>query len=412
MLATVALTSSKSGLPHWNADWRNWKADRDPPPETKNPIWPGLPEDLAAGLAKFDAGAVARALDGAVVAAARQFADGIEAYRHHAYSRADEEARVVWRAGGTTLIDHGAAPDGARLDGERAAGVPALFVPSLVNRGWVLDLVPGHGMLSWLAGRGVHPYRVEWGAPGDGERAFDIARYVGERLEPALAEVARRSGRRPLLVGYCMGGLLALAAAIRRPDMIGGLALLAAPWDFHAENAERSAAIGTFYRLARPLLGALGEFPVDAIQALFATHDPIVALRKFRRFAALDPASVEARNFVALEDWLNDGVALTLPVADEAMVGWYAANLPGQGRWTVGGTPMDPGILEVPALVVVPGGDRLVPPLSAAAIVPRLRHATRMDIPLGHIGMVVGRQAERALWSPLADWLVAAGASA
>ena len=395
MLATAALMSSKSGLPHWSIDWPNSKAAPDRPSGARNPIWPDLPDDLAAGLEKFDAGEVAHAVDGAMVVAAKQFADGIEAYRRHPYSRAAEDARVVWRAGGTTLIDHG-------IDGN---GVPVLFVPSLVNRGWVLDLSPGQGMLSWLAGHGVHPYRVEWGAPGEDERAFDIADYIEHRLEPALVEVARRSGRPPLLVGYCMGGLLALAAAIRRPDTIGGLALLATPWDFHAENAGRSAAIGTFYRAARPLLGAWGEFPIDAIQALFATHDPIVALRKFRRFAVLDPASVEARNFVALEDWLNDGVPLTLPVADEAMLGWYEANLPGEGDWSVGGTAMDPGIPDVPTLVVVPSGDRLVPPLSAAAILPRLRHPTRMDIPLGHIGMVVGRNAQTSLWSPLADWI-------
>ena len=406
MLATAALMSSKSGLPHWSIGWPNSKTDPHLPLGAGNPTWPGLPQDLAAELAKFDSGAVAHAIDDAVIAAAGQFADGIAAYRRHAYSRPAEDARVIWRAGATALIDHGIDANG------KAAGVPALFVPSLVNRGWVLDLVPGQGMLSWLAGRGIHHYRVEWGAPGDDERAFDIARYIEQRLEPALAEVARRSGRPPLLVGYCMGGLLALAAAIRRPDMIGGLALLATPWDFHAENAVRSAAIGAFYRAARPLLGVWGEFPIDAIQALFATHDPIVALRKFRRFASLDPASVEARNFVALEDWLNDGIALTLPVANEAMLGWYEANLPGQGRWSVGGTPMDPARLEVQSLVVVPGGDRLVPLLSAAAILPRLRRPTRMDIPLGHIGMVVGRHAERALWSPLADWLLATGGSA
>jgi polyhydroxyalkanoate synthase len=408
MLATAALMSSKSGLPHWSIDWPNSKADPNNPPDAKNPIWDDLPEDLAAQLAKFDAAAVARAVDGAMIAAAGQFADGIEAYRRHPYSRAAEDTQVVWRVGGTALIDHGIVGGGTG----GVAGIPVLFVPSLVNRGWVLDLVPGQGMLSWLAGRGIHPYRVEWGAPGDDERAFDIARYIELRLEPALAEVMRRSGRPPILVGYCMGGLLALAAAIRRPDAIGGLVLLATPWDFHAENAARSAAIGAFYRAARPLLDVWGEFPIDAIQALFATHDPIVVLRKFRRFASLDAASVDARNFVALEDWLNDGVALTLPVADEAMLGWYEANLPGQGKWSVGGTPIDPAVLDVPTLVVVPSGDRLVPPRSAAAVLPGLRHPTRLDIPLGHIGMVVGRSAERALWSPLADWILAAGTSA
>jgi polyhydroxyalkanoate synthase len=366
----------------------------------KSVLWPSLPGDLAAALAKFDTASVARAIDGATMQAAREFADGIEAYRHHPYERAAEDAQVVWRAGGTALIDHG------------GDGVPVLFAPSLVNRGWVLDLVPGQGMLSWLAGRGIHPYRVEWGSPGDEERGFDIAAYVGQRLEPALAEVARRSGRRPILAGYCMGGLLALAAAIRRPDAIGGLVLLATPWDFHAENAARSVAIGTLYRTSRPLFGMLGEFPIDAIQALFATHDPIVALRKFRRFAAFDPASVEARNFVALEDWLNDGVPLTLPVADEAMLGWYGANVTGLGQWSVGGVAMDPAVIAVPSLVVVPSGDRLVPPASATAVLPRLSQATRLDVPLGHIGMVVGRHAERSLWGPLADWILANGATA
>jgi len=41
---------------------------------------------------------------------------------------------------------------------------------------------------------------------------------------------------------------------------------------------------------------------------------------------------------------------------------------------------------------------------------PRLSRATRLDIPLGHIGMVVGRHAERALWAPLAGWIRETGA--
>ena len=404
MLATGALMSSKSGLPHWSGVLQNSKTDpsrpEPPPAPPANPLSPNLPEDLAADLAKFDAASVGRALDGAVLEAAKQLADGVEAYRRHPYAREVDDVRAVWRAGGTALLDHG------------ASGVSVLFVPSLVNRGWVLDLVPGEGMLSWLAGRGIHPYRVEWGAPGDAERTFGIADYVAQRLEPALDEVTRRSGRRPILAGYCMGGLLAMAAAVRRPDAIGGLVLLASPWDFHAEGDARGKAIGAFYRAGRPLLGALGEFPIDAIQALFATHDPIVALRKFRRFAALDPKSAEARNFVALEDWLNDGVALTLPVADEAMLHWYDANLPGTGGWSVGGTAIDPAAVTVPSLVVVPSGDRLVPPASAAAVLPSLRQVTRLDIPLGHIGMVVGRKAQDALWRPLADWILQMGGSA
>ncbi|MDB5394425.1 MAG: poly-beta-hydroxybutyrate polymerase [Rhodospirillales bacterium] len=398
MLAMAALMSSKSGLPNWNAGLACLNLDIPLPPQSLPPLWPDLPESLAAELARFDRASVGRALDRAVIAAAGDFADGVAAYRHHPYRRASEDDRAVWREGGTALLDHGADTAGA-------GDVPALFVPSLVNRGWVLDLVPGQGMMSWLARHGIRPYRMEWGFPGDDERQFDIAAYVRTRLEPALDEVARRSGRPPMLVGYCMGGLLALAAAVRRPDAIAGLVLLATPWDFHADGPARSKAIGAFYRICRPFLGALNEFPVDLIQALFAMHDPIVALRKFRRFASMDPTSPEAEKFVALEDWLNDGVALPLPVADEALLGWYEGNLTGRGAWTVGGTAINPAAVMVPTLVVVPGGDRLVPPASAAAVLSNLGDATRLDLPLGHIGMVVGRDAEHALWSPLATWI-------
>src|SRR5882757_6030090 len=116
MLATAALMSSKSGLPHWSADW---PSSRQEPPNRprKNPLWPDLPDDLGAALARFDTVSVARAIDRAMIAAAREFADGVDAYRRHPYSRAAEDARIVWRAGGTALIDHGLIDHGE--------GVPA-----------------------------------------------------------------------------------------------------------------------------------------------------------------------------------------------------------------------------------------------------------------------------------------------
>jgi polyhydroxyalkanoate synthase len=405
MLAMGALMSSKCGLPHWSGNWPN-SLDPETNLAGAMPLQLALPENLAAALESFDGLTVGLALDRAVIAAAGEFADGIAAYRSHPYRRADDGIRAVWRSGGTALLDHG-------VPGQAAGDVPVLFVPSLVNRGWVLDLVPGEGMLSWLALRGIHPYRIEWGPPGIEERDFDVTDYVVRRLEPALDEVRRRTGRPPILTGYCMGGLLALAAAVRRPDAISGLALLATPWDFHAEGAERARAIADLYARARAFITSWGEFPIDMIQGLFAAHDPIVALRKFRKFSSMDPNSVEARNFVALEDWLNEGVALTLPVADEAFQNWYGANLTGLGRWSVCGRMVDPAVLSgVPALIVVPAGDKLVPPRSAAAVLDRLPDAERLDLPLGHIGMVVGRQAEASLWQPLSDWLAATGAAA
>ena len=85
-------------------------------------------------------------------------------------------------------------------------------------------------------------------------------------------------------------------------------------------------------------------------------------------------------------------------------------NLSGAGRWVVGGKRIVPSKIGKPALVMIPSGDRIVPPLSAAALAdPKrgLKNATRLDLPLGHIGMVVSGRARELCWTPLIEWLKA-----
>ena len=149
-------------------------------------------------------------------------------------------------------------------------------------------------------------------------------------------------GRKPFLLGYCMGGLLALALAARRQCDVSGMALLATPWDFHADGPEQGRLAAATLPAMAPLLELLGEMPVDAIQALFAALDPQMVQRKFLAFARLDPASPKAAAFVALEDWLNDGVPLSGPVARECLLHWYGENRTARGTWRVAGKPVEP----------------------------------------------------------------------
>ena len=277
------------------------------------------------------------------------------------------------------------------------------FIPSLINRGYVLDLMSDNSLLRWLSAQGIAPYLLEWGRPDSIERGFNLDDYVGGRLRRALHAVVEHAGQPVALTGYCMGGLLAMALAQLCPAEVTGLALLATPWDF-AEGAPAALV-----KARRPLLETLiarhGELPVDMLQAMFMALDPLMAVRKFTRFARLDPTGSAAELFVALEDWLNDGVPLAGPAALDCLVGWYCENRTMGGLWRVNGTVVDPAALTCPVLAFLPQHDRLVPPASAAPLPGLITKAVALRPPLGHIGMIVGGDAPKLVWKPLAGWL-------
>ncbi len=395
-LAVLAWQSSKAALPLLRHDSLPWKGE--------------LAKTAAALRSDLD-GLADEALNDAVSAEAdRRFAallEGLQAYRAHPYGRDLEDPPEVWREGSSRLLDYGARK-GRKAGG--TAGTPLLVVPSLINRAYILDLSEETSLLRWLAKRGFRPFLMDWDRPGPDERSFTLTDYVAGRLERALDRVLELCGQPPRLLGYCMGGLLALALAARRGRDVSGLALLATPWDFHAEQAAQARLAGASLSALGPVVDALGELPVDAIQAFFAGLDPLLVVRKFVAFAGLERDDPKALQFVALEDWLNDGVPLAGPVARECLAGWYGQNTTGRGQWRIAGQPVLPERISPPSLCVLPYHDRIVPPASAEALARALPDCTPCRPSVGHVGMMASGVAKTRVWRPLAAWLAQPGA--
>jgi polyhydroxyalkanoate synthase len=317
---------------------------------------------------------------------------GVAAYRRHPWQRNLMDPPAIWTEGPARLLDYGREGDPA-----------VVFVPSLVNRAYILDLMPGQSMMRWLAEFGVRPLLLDWGWPGAVERQFTLTDYVAGVLERALATAAA-SGP-VVLAGYCMGGMLAAAAALRRPERVRALVLLATPWDFHADDPAGATRLGAGLPGLEPVLQATGTLPIDLLQTLFAGVEPGGIARKFKTFGTMDQAGAAAERFVALEDWLNDGVPLAAPVARETLAGWYGENTPARGAWRIAGEVVDPARLQLPCFVAVPGRDRIVPPASALALAAAIPGAVVHRPASGHIGMAAGPRAAAGLWRPLLDWL-------
>jgi len=278
---------------------------------------------------------------------------------------------------------------GAKVRDYGGSGPPVLFVPSLINPPSILDL-PERSLLRWLAEDGrVRPLLLDWGWEVEARSTLSVAGHVHEVLLPLIAAL----GERPALVGYCLGGTMALAAAA--PSGAPAVAAIAAPWRFSGFPDEARATLARLWASAAATSRALGCLPMEVLQSAFWSLDPARTVAKFEAFAEMAEGSAEARAFVTLEDWANDGPPLPHEAARELFEDLFGADATGRGKWSLA----DPGALPCPFLDIVSTSDRIVPAASATG------SGERLELAQGHVGMVVGGRSEAALWEPLAGWL-------
>jgi polyhydroxyalkanoate synthase len=285
---------------------------------------------------------------------------------------------------------------GAALRDYGGEGAPVVFVPSLINPPNVLDM-GDRSLLRWLAGRGRRVLLLDWGWPGEERRGMSVAGHVEHILLPLLAEL----GEPAMLAGYCLGGTMALAAA--GPAGALAVATIAAPWRFSGFPEQSRQALGRLWQGARPAVDALGLLPMELLQSAFWSLDPARTVAKFEAFAGM--TGEEARTFVMLEDWANDGPPVSAGAGREMFEDFLGADVTGAGQWRVAGRAVDPAALACPVLDIVSTTDRIVPAATAHGA------GERLELGLGHVGMIVGSRARESLWEPLDAWLSGASAS-
>lgn len=285
-----------------------------------------------------------------------------------AYEQAPRRERAalkpeIARYGGATLRDHG------------GHGSPAILVPSLINPPRILDLDEQVSLTAAIARMGRQAILLDWGK-ADERRELSVSGHVEELLLPLLRSI----GRPVTVIGYCLGGTMAIAAA--NFIEVERVATIAAPWHFARYPQASRTALQDMWRHSETAAKQLGALPMEVLQASFWSLDPARTVRKFAEFGRLEPRSAEARRFVELEEWANEGEPLPYPAAKELIEGLFGRDLPGTGHWIASDT------LRVPTLHLTADHDRIAP----AATAPK---GERVAIPSGHVGMIIGSARER-----------------
>ena len=309
---------------------------------------------------------------------------GLRAYQVAARPKGCKKMPIRCRKGAARVREYGR---------KHAIGRPILFVPSLINPPHILDLLPDMSLLRWLADEGHRPFLLDWGTPGPAARDLDISGHIERVLLPLIAKFPQP----PVLVGYCLGGTMALAAACLTE--VAGLALIASPWRFEGFGADARAEMAALWEAAKPACEAIGLVPMEVLQSGFWRLDPARTISKYEAFAMLSPESDAARRFVAMEDWANAGAPLPYAAGQQLFEDFVARDMTGTKAWRIAGETIAPTALACPTVEFVSLNDRIVPAASAADL------PDRHDLGAGHVGMIVGRGAKAQLWEPLSDWL-------
>jgi len=299
---------------------------------------------------------------------AREALHGLQMYERMPRRSAVAPKPEIARVDGAALRDHG------------GSGPPVVLVPSLINPPRILDLDQQVSLTGAMAGMGRRVLLLDWGGAED-RKQLSVAGHIEQLLLPFLHGL----GEPAAIVGYCLGGTMAIAAANLAP--VERLATLAAPWNFARYPAASLAALRDMWQHSEGAAKQLAALPMEVLQAAFWSLDPTRTVKKFAEFGRLDPSSPEARRFVELEEWANEGEPLPYPAAKELIEGLFDANLTGSGLWRVGGKPVVDA-LTVPALHLTADHDRIAPAATAPG-------GERVGIASGHVGMIVGAARER-----------------
>lgn len=292
------------------------------------------------------------------------------------------------------------APNG----GEARYKTPVLLVPSLINRHYVLDLLPGKSFAEFMVGLGFDVYCIDWGTPGDEDRYLtfdDVAdKYIGRALR--IAASAGKDGRAHVL-GYCLGGTLAVIHAAVRPARVASLVALAAPIRFDDDGLlSKWTRTGTFD--VNTTVDAMGNVPWQLLQSAFHMLRPTLKLSRAVSF--LDKAWTDESldGFLALETWGNDAVSFPGACYVRYVEELYRGDALVKGTFVLAGKPAKLGAITCPVLAVTFEHDNIVPWQSAAVLIDEVGSADkhRIHLPGGHVGAVVSQKASKTLWPQIA----------
>jgi polyhydroxyalkanoate synthase subunit PhaC len=298
--------------------------------------------------------------------------------------------------------------------GHEPSGEPVLLVPPLAAPATCFDLRRGCSLVEHLAASGHRAYVVDYGPIGFGDRDLGLEHWIRDVLPPAIHAVSEDAGEEVAVVGWCLGGIMALLTLADDPSLpVDAVGLVASPFDFTRVRLMApmrpvanltGGAVGTFfYRL-------MGGVPTPLVRTGFQ----LSSLDKYLTKPWAIATHVHDRDYLAQMQAVDEFTAnmLAYPGRTFGQIyhRFFRVNDLADGHLELSDHEIDLNAVEVPVLVVAGESDTLAPRAAVHHLAQLLPNAPDVELrtaPGGHLGVLAGRSARGTTWRYVDDFLAA-----
>lgn len=309
---------------------------------------------------------------------------------------------AVWNQGPATLWRY-------RSDRVTVAP-PVLMFIGLVSTSAIFDLHKKTSLVADLRDNGFDVYVLDWGSPGPGDGANTLETYLCKYLPRALKAVLLASNASEVsIVGYCMGGAMAISAMAAQPDLpIRNLVTMATPVDFDHVGVRFEALHDPDQDVQAFVDPDTQCVPGNVVGSLFTIRKPTATAVQYANLVENLWNDVYVESHQAISRWTATHVPLPGGVAMQVVDMWLRGNAFVAGTLRLNGRVADLGKVTCPVLSVLTLSDEIIPPASARPIVDVLnsRDHEVLEIEAGHIGLLIGRSAKKISFPGIIGWLL------
>jgi len=283
---------------------------------------------------------------------------------------------------------------------------PVLLVYSVINKTYILDLLPGFSFVEHLLAEGLDVYMVEWGETEPGDRTTTLDSYIDPGLTGCLAAIRKTTGAEKVsLFGHCIGGNLALMIAALHPDDVSRVVTLTTPITA-AEGGVVAVWTDRDLFPVDAIVDATGHMPAKLIRYTFMVLKPYYEVMKWKMFLEKLGDEDVMKLFFPVDRWANENVDIPGAVFRKFVDEVFHANRFSNSETRIHGDRVDLKSITCPVMNLTGTRDWIVPPASSEGLGDLLgsedyRH---VSIEGAHVTIMIDPRA-RPLWTTMSDFL-------